>query len=500
MRVRLTFLSEYNEAIKTLGVEAGDQFRAVMDEWHKANPDASVAEAREFCIAAAADVSERFAAPSSEIAAQFFDAVCEEEDIDASASLIDDLINMDMIEDAAHYNAGKLVDGDWDGFVDAEARTVDNNVHRAAYDTMKKSCEDNHVQWARVPSGRETCGYCFMLASRGFVYVDEGAAHAGSHVGCDCTVVPGKRGTTTVEGYDPDALYERWIECRDAADSTDFRDVIKEVESRDWDWVWRGTNKAPSERFSNRVYSGTPFTDSLAETWKSDPKETIDGIYDRLRDAKVPEAADVWERVFSEVSIETAESKRRKGSWYEPGTGTVTLEKCDRKFEPEEGRAPLSVVFHEVGHAVDDYLKWDVFIGERERKVTYDGSLGRAIKQDWDTLIKGYMADTGLKKKSATYALFDQLCFEYPIETRVHVSDWLEALTGERMPLGAGHGVSYWRQYGSDQDNVMRQLSVEAFAEMFEACMSNHDAWDMMDKYFPSATKWFTDTMKGYAK
>lgn len=503
MRVRLAFLSEYNEALKTLGVEAGDEFRRVMDEWHASNPDATVADARDFCIVAAANVSERFAGPSSEIAAQLFDEVCEGEGIDATASLLEDLVNMDMVEGAAHYNAGKLVDGDWDGFVEAEARTVDNNVHRAAYETMKKSCKDNNVQWARIPSGRETCGYCFMLASRGFVYVSEDTAKAGSHVGCDCIVMPGKPGSTEVEGYDPDALYERWLECKEAAGSGKYTDVIKEVESRDWDWVWHGKEPASTakqaERFSDREYSGTLFTDSLEETWTSDPRETLDGIYDRLRDAKVPEAADVWGRVFHNVTIETAESVRRKGSWYDPGTGVVTLEKCDRKFEPEYGRTPLSVLFHEVGHAADDYLRWEVFYG-RGGSVTYDGSLGKAIKSDWDTLLRMYMSETGLKKKSATYALFDQMRLEYPIEARASVSDWLEAVSGERMPLGAGHGAAYWKRNGSDSDSVMRELSVEAFAELFEACMANHDAWAMMDRYFPSATKWFTDTMKGYAK
>lgn len=66
--------------------------------------------------------------------------------------------------------------------------------------------------WARVPTGRETCGFCWMLASRGPVYTSSGTAGAkgsqksvirkvadGSfssddmdkwHPGCDCKVVP----------------------------------------------------------------------------------------------------------------------------------------------------------------------------------------------------------------------------------------------------------------------------------------------------------------------
>ena len=66
--------------------------------------------------------------------------------------------------------------------------------------------------WARVPTGRETCGFCWMLASRGPVYDSAGSAGGkrsqaeiirktadGSmssddmnqwHPGCDCKVVP----------------------------------------------------------------------------------------------------------------------------------------------------------------------------------------------------------------------------------------------------------------------------------------------------------------------
>lgn len=128
----------------------------------------------------------------------------------------------------------------WVAFVDAEARLANFYVRRSAYEAMKQSCKDGNVQWARVPTGRETCGYCFMLASRGFDYVSEDTAKAGSHVGCDCIVVPGKGGRTEIDGYHPEELYERWLECKEAAESTRYTDVIKEVETRDWDWVWTG--------------------------------------------------------------------------------------------------------------------------------------------------------------------------------------------------------------------------------------------------------------------
>lgn len=50
------------------------------------------------------------------------------------------------------------------------------------------------VRWARVPTGRETCGWCLMLASRGPVYRSAESAGGGDmlswHTGCDCHIVP----------------------------------------------------------------------------------------------------------------------------------------------------------------------------------------------------------------------------------------------------------------------------------------------------------------------
>lgn len=46
-----------------------------------------------------------------------------------------------------------------------------------------------------------------MLAGRGFIYHSETSAHGahGVHRKCDCVVLPGKKGSTAIEGYDPKA-------------------------------------------------------------------------------------------------------------------------------------------------------------------------------------------------------------------------------------------------------------------------------------------------------
>lgn len=89
-----------------------------------------------------------------------------------------------------------------------------DQVKRRANRTMAENCARDGVRYARVPAGSETCGFCIMLASRGFVYTTpEAAAHA--HDGCDCKVMPGFPGME-VDGYDPEKLYRIWRRIDDA--------------------------------------------------------------------------------------------------------------------------------------------------------------------------------------------------------------------------------------------------------------------------------------------
>lgn len=97
----------------------------------------------------------------------------------------------------------------------AVARLAADQVKRHANKTMTANCLRDGVRYARVPQGRETCGFCYMLASRGFVY--HTAKTAGGvehyHLSCDCKIVPGFA-DTEVDGYDPDAMYEVYLEAR----------------------------------------------------------------------------------------------------------------------------------------------------------------------------------------------------------------------------------------------------------------------------------------------
>lgn len=149
---------------------------------------------------------------------------------------------------------------------------LDYEVKVAASNCVKKNVgrDGSGPRYARVPSGSETCGFCIMLASRGPVYHSADTAGEGGHFhsSCDCRIVPVwhskrvvtenggviRRSGTGYEGYDPDALFDRYLEHM--ADP-DFRDGVKRAAERSMSGK-RGTSG--DDKFAWKVANGQDLT------------------------------------------------------------------------------------------------------------------------------------------------------------------------------------------------------------------------------------------------
>lgn len=107
--------------------------------------------------------------------------------------------------------------GEVEKFNDQVLQRVDYECMRSAGNSMFRNGANDtrHPKFARVPTGAETCDFCLMLASRGFVYSSETSAGGVKldhyHSGCLCRVVAGWDGDD-VEGYDPGSIYDVWQE------------------------------------------------------------------------------------------------------------------------------------------------------------------------------------------------------------------------------------------------------------------------------------------------
>lgn len=89
----------------------------------------------------------------------------------------------------------------------AQSDFIVEGIRTASREAEMGNCETDPTRprWARVPSGVNTCAFCAMLASRGFVYkTEETAGGLGNtyHPHCSCTPTPSWDGTPQLDGYD----------------------------------------------------------------------------------------------------------------------------------------------------------------------------------------------------------------------------------------------------------------------------------------------------------
>lgn len=191
------------------GREAARSIRAFM----RANPAATVAEVRDAATMIASSAVWRYGDGAASLAADLYDRIAKAEGLALANAEMYDGPDLEAISRGVRYQAGRLVNGDADGFADGCEELVGYHVGQAYRKTVYGNVRRDHgcgIRYARVPMGVETCTYCTMLASRGFDYRSEESAGHASHRGCDCLVVPGVQGRTVVGGYDPKALYARW--------------------------------------------------------------------------------------------------------------------------------------------------------------------------------------------------------------------------------------------------------------------------------------------------
>lgn len=116
----------------------------------------TVAEAREASIGIMQDCLSVYGDKAQALSAEMFDEICEAEGIDADpGEMFDDVIDSSRLAGKVHYYAGKLVDGDWDGYAGSNADLAAYYVHRSALENMARNCYKNGVRYARVPTGRD---------------------------------------------------------------------------------------------------------------------------------------------------------------------------------------------------------------------------------------------------------------------------------------------------------------------------------------------------------
>lgn len=209
MRISLGDLNYYRESLNEIGAQSAAYVRESIEAL---GSGAGVTAMREAAIQAIQDSVGIHGEMAQALAGQLFDEVCMAEGLGVlDFQLIDNIIDFGMLEEKVRYFAKALVEGNGGKFLDDCSELANFYVRRCNWESMVRNCSKNGVRYARVPTGLETCDYCIMLASRGFVYWSKADAEHANHLHCDCIICPGSS-STTIDGYDPDALYDQWKE------------------------------------------------------------------------------------------------------------------------------------------------------------------------------------------------------------------------------------------------------------------------------------------------
>lgn len=139
------------------------------------------------------------------------------------------LSNEQMGRARARWAIGEAWNGNHAQALSTLQLVTDEMVRQFGRDAVQESAKANKRMYARIPSG-ETCSWCLMLASRGFAYHSEAAAGkmAKFHGSCDCEIVPDDG--RVPDGYDPDALYERYQSVHQTGDTD--KDVARKLRAK----------------------------------------------------------------------------------------------------------------------------------------------------------------------------------------------------------------------------------------------------------------------------
>lgn len=285
MLISASRLAEYTAALNAQQQAAFNFMQTALRSFYQLNGGMIDAETmREFAMQTLTTCVQTFGDRAATIACSAYDVTMDELGISVQPSAVYNPVSQRVSGQQVDYLMRSLTPDTFDSFAQRLAEKAYASVGRAANRTTIHNAERDYskgVRYARVPTGKETCGFCLMLASRGFDYTsrkaagDMGFAFNHFHDRCDCRVVAGDE-LTTVEGYDPDWLYDVYLDARSTIDPASIRsdmaglpaqivnkkitdEICKEINRRSLDWSWNG----------GKVESGTGeykrFTAALAE-------------------------------------------------------------------------------------------------------------------------------------------------------------------------------------------------------------------------------------------
>lgn len=190
-------------------------------------------ELRDFLLLSVPTLTDKYGNMAAVVAAEFYEEIRVSQIGGNYQAVLAGTVPIEKVEASVRYAARHIYDGNALLALEYLQGIIDVNVKQPARDTIFNNARRDPARpkFARVPTGSETCAWCMMLASRGFVYANaKTAGELGQyHKNCDCQAVAEFSSHPEVEGYDPEGLYDIYQAARRSAASSSEEDILAEM-------------------------------------------------------------------------------------------------------------------------------------------------------------------------------------------------------------------------------------------------------------------------------
>lgn len=311
----------------------------------------------------------------------------------------------------------------------------------------------------------------------------------------------------------------------------DFAKLLERMTDREYKHYSRLLANNP---IYNKKAPDTTFTpDHSCELAQKFGTDYYDELHQRVLDCADQDAAEVWKKYESSISVADAAYKGHPHC-----SGSTIYVNGANDAKGNSFKKPYQVTFHESGHAIDSLARSEVSGGHwfaRHYSSAYkDGLFPQTIKDEVNDMVKardkelktlwkqhagdvewfhdqGYIGDWYYDRwKWGTFTA-DHVIPKYKksyaytsIEKEIKavgskivygdLSDILEGATGAKIQCGIGHGATYWKD--RSYDGLSDGLATEAFAEMMDSTFTNPESLDLIKKYLPKSYSVFQDMLK----
>lgn len=267
-----------------------------------------------------------------------------------------------------------------------------DQVRRAANRTMRHNAARDGRGYARVPMGGEACGFCIMLASRGFVYRSAQTAGEGNHYhsDCRCKVIPGFGGMT-VEGYDPSEYARRYHGSLQLTPygTVDMRATVRAMDRGNYRHIRESRNARRRELYAMRKAPGGVSRRERMLATSADPARDVIGSAEETNPERLGEimeryAQDGAEVIWSDVRDERMGYAPRLGD-HAPQvhlTRGMSILAHEHEFTHHEMCVEQGITFGDI--MPDDDMRWEFEKAACLREI----SLARAM--GYNSLVEQY--------------------------------------------------------------------------------------------------------------